>query len=240
MPVPLDELRTLMAIALAGLLLLLRLDAPRFSGAEYDMEPSAYDEEPPGVSIGDLAVRTAWPGLAIVLTAGVALLLPAGRGAIGLGASTLLSSATIVWIVLGSAVGIGAVLGLAAIRSPGWPPRLNPRAVAPRHAFDAVATAIVDELTFRGVLLGLLLLAGLPVWIAFLVQLVVYGIETRLGRYAVTLGLLAEALALGALTGVLAVATGGVAAPLVAHAVIRFAALDVEGALPPIVPRRFA
>ena len=240
MPVPVDELRTLMAIALSGLLLLLRLDAPRFSGAEYDLEPSAWDEAPPGVSIGDLAVRAAWPALAIVLTAGVALLLPAGRGAVGLGASTVLSSATIVWVIVGCVVGIGAVLGLAAIRVPGWPPRLVLPEALPRHAFDAVATAIVDELTFRGVLLGLLLLAGVPVWIAFLVQLLVYGIETRLGRYVMTLGLLAEALALGALTGVLAIATGGVAAPLVVHAVIRFAALDVEGALPPIVPRRLA
>ncbi len=240
MPVPVDELRTLMAIALSGLLLLLRLDAPRFSGAEYDVEPSEYDVEPSGDSIGGLAVRAAWPGLAIVLTAGVALLLPAGRSAVGLGAPTIFSSATIVWVILGSAVGIGAVLGLAWIRVPGWPPRLNPPDAVPRFAFDAVATAIVDELTFRGVLLGLLLLAGLPAWVAFLVQLLVYGIETRLGRYAMTLGLLAEALALGALTGVLAIATGGVAAPLVAHAVIRFVALDVEGALPPIVPRRLA
>ncbi len=240
MPVPVDELRTLMAIALSGLLLLLRLDAPRFSGAEYDVERSAYDEEPSGGWIGDLAVRAGWPGLAIVLTAGVALLLPAGRSAVGLGAPTIFSSATIIWTVLGSAVGIGAVLGLAYLREPVWPPRLNARGGVPHRVFDAVATAIVDELTFRGVLLGLLLLAGLPVWIAFLVQLLVYGIETRLGRYAMTLGLLAEALALGALTGVLAIATGGVAAPLMAHAVIRFAALDVEGALPPIVPRRLA
>jgi hypothetical protein len=37
---PVDELRTLMAIALSGLLLFVRLDAPRFGSAEYDVEES--------------------------------------------------------------------------------------------------------------------------------------------------------------------------------------------------------
>ncbi len=238
MPVPVDELRTLMAIALAGLLLLLRLDAPRFSSAEYDVE-SADDSEGSG-SIGALLTRAAWPLMAIALTAGIAVLLPAGRPAIGLAPGTILSGSTILWAVVGSLVGLGAVLAVARLRDPAWPPRLVPADRSPRLAFDAISTAIVDELTFRGVLLGLLLLAGVPAAIAFLAQLALYGLETRLGRYVATLGLLAEALALGALTGLLALATGGVVAPLVAHAVIRFAALDVTEALPPILPRRLA
>lgn len=224
---PVDELRTLMAIALSGLLLLVRLDAPRFGSAEYDVDDSA----------GGRLTRFAWPLLAIVLVAAIAALLPAGPGALGLGTDAATSPATVVLAILGTFAGIAAVLGLARLRAPDWPPRLNPGDEVPRYAFDAVATAIVDELTFRGVLLGLLLLAGVPGGVAFAVQLLLYGLETRLGRSRVTIDLLAEALLLGALTGALALATGSIVAPLVAHAVTRFAALYLADAIPPLLPR---
>jgi Type II CAAX prenyl endopeptidase Rce1-like len=224
---PVDQLRTLMAIALAGLLLLVRLDAPRFGSAEYDVDDSA----------GGRLTRLAWPLLAIVLVGAIAALLPAGPGALGLGMDAATSPVTIVLAILGSCAGIAAVLGLARLRAPDWPPRRNPDDEVPRYAFDAVATAIVDELTFRGVLLGLLLLAGLPGGVAFAVQLLLYGLETRLGRSRITIDLLAEALLLGALTGTLALATGSIVAPLVAHAVTRFAALYLADAIPPLLPR---
>ena len=228
-----DQLRVLMAIALSGLLLLLRLDAPRFSAAEYDVEQT--DD-----SLGGIVTRLAWPALAVVLVVAIAVLLPAGRSAVGLGRDAVLSLGTFFWAIVGSALGVGAILGLAWIREPVWPPQLRPRDRVPHLAVDAVGTAVVDELTFRGVLLGLLLLAGLPALQAFVIQLLVYGLETRLGRSSRTLDLLAEALALGTVAGLLAIVSGGVVAPLVAHAVTRFAALDVAGGLPPILPRRFA
>ena len=227
MPVSVDELRTLMAVALSGLLLLVRLDAPRFGSAEYDVEESA----------GGRLTRLAWPLLAIVLVAAIALLLPAGPGAIGLGTGAGLAAGSLLLAVLGSAIGIAAVLVVARLRAPDWPPRLNAGAEAPRYAFDAVATAIVDELTFRGVLLGLMLLAGVPGAVAFAAQLLLYALETRLGRSWVTIDLLAEVLLLGALTGALALATGSVVAPLVAHATTRFAALFLADAIPPLLPR---
>ncbi len=231
MPVPIDELRSLMAVALAGLLLLLRLDAPRFASAEYDSGDGAD-------SVGWRLTRLAWPVLAILLAAGIAILMPAGPAAIGLGAAQASSAASIVLAILGAAVGAGAVVGLAWLLGPSWPPRLPGTSDAVRYAFDAVATAVVDEVTFRGVLLGLLLLVGVPPAVAFLGQLLVYGLETRLGRSSATLGLLAETLALGVLTGLLALATGSIAAPLVAHAVTRFAALDLGDGSPPLLSRR--
>ncbi len=227
MPVPVDELRTLMAVALSGLLLFVRLYAPRFGSAEYDVDDPA----------GGRLTRFAWPMLAIVLVAAIAALLPAGPGALGLGMDAATAPGSIVLAILGSGVGIAAVLGLARLRAPDWPPRLNPGDEVPRFALDAVATAIVDELTFRGVLLGLLLLAGVPGAVAFAVQLLLYGLETRLGRSRATIDLLGEALVLGALTGALALATGSIVAPLVAHAVTRFAALYLADAIPPLLPR---
>jgi Type II CAAX prenyl endopeptidase Rce1-like len=224
---PVDELRTLMAIALSGLLLFVRLDAPRFGSAEYDVEESA----------GGRLTRFAWPLLAIVLVAAIAALLPAGPGALGLGTDAGFAPGSLILAVLGSGAGIAAVIVVARLRAADWPPRLNPRGEVPRYAFDAVATAIVDELTFRGVLLGLLLLAGVPGAVAFALQLLLYGLETRLGRSWVTIDLLAEALLLGALTGALALVTGSVVAPLVAHASTRFAALYLADAIPPLLPR---
>ncbi len=230
MPLPVNEIRTVIAVALCGLLLLLRLDAPRFSAAEYDVEDEA---EPMG-----WLTRLAWPVLAIALAVAAGVALPAGPAAVGLGREAGLSVASIVLGVLGAVAGIAALLVVAWIRYPAWPPRISPRNETPRLAFDAVETAIVDELTFRGVLLGLMLLAGVPAPVAFLVQLLLYGLETRLGRDAATLGMLVEALAIGSLTGVLAIASGGVVAPIVAHVAARFAALELPDSLPPLLAHR--
>ncbi len=230
MPLPVNEIRTLIAVALCGLLLLLRLDAPRFSAAEYD---GADEAGPAG-----FATRLAWPALAIALAVAAGVALPSGLAAVGLGPEAGLSAPSIVLAVVGAVLGIAALLAVSWVRDPAWPPRVAPPAEAPRLAFDAVETAIVDELTFRGVLLGLLLLAGIPVPVAFLLQLLLYGLETRLGRDTATLGMLVEALALGSLTGVLAIASGGVVAPIVAHVAARFAALELPDSLTPLLPRR--
>ena len=228
--VPIDDVRALMAIALAGLLLLLRLDAFRFGAAEFDTEPTRDGG-------GSAFLRVSWPVLAVALTAGVGVLLPAGLPAIGFGSD---GAAVMIWAVCGAAIGIGAVLCVAYLRDPVWPPRRRSPDGSARLALDAVGTAVVDELTFRGVLLGLLLLAGVPPIAAFTLQLLAYGLETRLGRSRATVALLAEALALGALMGVLVLVSGSVLAPLLAHAAIRFAALDVEGGVPPLLPPRLA
>jgi len=225
---PLEELRALLAVVLAGLLLLLRLDAVRFGAAEYEPGPD-------GDTAGSVLVRVAWPLLAIGIAALIGFLLPAGRAAIGMGGEALGSAETLVLSVLGSVLGVGAVLLAAWLPHRRWPPELIPLRRMPREALDAVGTAIVDEVTFRGVLLGLLLLAGLPPIWAFLIQLLVYTLATRLGASARTLPLMAAALGLGALTGILTLATGGIAAALVAHAVTRFAALIMPEPLTPLV-----
>jgi len=229
--IPVDAIRTVMAVGLAGVLLLLRLDAFRFRAAEYDVD--APDDGGPGI-----LTRLAWPLAALALAAGVAVLLPAGPSAVGLGGDPFLAPGTVLWGLVGAAVGMGAILGLARLREGVWPPRLGAPAETPRFAADAVSTAIVDEMAFRGVLLGLLLLAGVPALLAFFVQLLAYGLETRLGRSRRTLDLLGEALALGALTGILALASGSVIAPLIAHAGARFAALEIPSGLRPLVPGR--
>ena len=225
-----EDLRTILAIALAGLLLLLRLDAARFGAAEYEPEPG-------GDSTDLLLLRFAWPALAIAIAALIAYLLPAGSDAIGMPIGSMLSADTVVFAIFGCLVGVGVVVLAAWLAERRWPPRTIPFGRMPREALDAVGTAIVDEVTFRGVLLGLLLLAGVPPIWAFLVQLVVYALATRLGASNATVPLMAAAIGLGALTGALTLATGAIAAAIVVHAVTRFTALIVPEALTPLVTR---
>lgn len=217
----LDQLRVLLAIALAGLLLMLRLDARRFGGAEYGPGPD--DSES-----GSVATRIAWPALAVALTAVIAVILPSGAADVGVDRSTFVSGATIALSLLGCGLGIGAVLLLGWLADGRWPPDLLGLREIPAAALDAGGTALVDELTFRGVLMGLLLAAGVPALLALLIQVLAYGIATRLGASARTLGLLVEDLLLGAAMGVLTLLSGGIVAAVVVHAATRFAALAVR------------
>jgi hypothetical protein len=224
----LDELRTLLAIGLAGLLLMLRLDASRFGGAEYDRGPDDPDT-------GSIAMRLAWPAMAVALTGVIAVILPSGAADVGLDRSTFISAGTIVLSLVGCGLGIGAVLLLGWLADGRWPPVLLGLRQVPAAALDAVGTALVDELAFRGVLLGLLLAGGVPALLAFLIQVLAYGLATRLGASTRTFGLLVEDLLLGAAMGVLTLLSGGVVAAIVVHAVTRFAALAVRD-----VPRSLA
>ncbi len=227
---PLDELRTVLAIGLAGLVLMLRLDAARFGAAEYDPGP----EDDTASTIG---IRLAWPGIAIALVAVIAVILPGGPALLNLDPATFGSTATVGLSVLFGMIGVAIVVFGAWYPLRRWPPPVVSAWQLPREALDAFGTAVVDELAFRGVLLGLMLAAGVPVVFAFLIQLLSYGIATRLGATTRTLPLLCAVMALGAATGWLAILSGGVVGPIFVHTVVRFAALIVRGAPEQLVPR---
>jgi len=228
--VPVDELRTVLAIGLAGLVLMLRLDAARFGAAEYD--PGPEDD-----TASSIAIRLAWPAVAIALVAAIAVILPGGPAFLNLDPATFGSTTTAGLTVVFGTLGVAIVVFGAWYPLRRWPPPLVNPWQFPREALDALGTAIVDELAFRGVLLGLLLAAGVPVLFAFLIQLFSYGIATRLGATTRTLPLLCAVMILGAVTGWLAILTGGVAAPILVHTVVRFTALVVRGSPAQLVPR---
>ena len=83
--------------------------------------------------------------------------------------------------------------------------------------------AFVDEVAFRGVLLGLLLLAGVNPTLANFSQAIIYTLTTRLGAPGRDRYLLVMTLGMGLLGGWLTVATGGIAAAFLGHAITRFA-----------------
>ena len=93
----------------------------------------------------------------------------------------------------------------------------------PGALLNSTATAFVDEVAFRGVLLGLLLLAGVNPTLANFTQAIVYTLTTRLGAPGRDRYLLLMTLGMGLLGGWLTVATGGIAAAFLGHAITRFA-----------------
>jgi len=226
----LDELRIAAAVGVVGLLLLIRFDAARFGAAEYDPGP---DLDTPGA----LVVRAAWPILAMLLSVVLAVFLPGGRAVMGLDAAASDAASTLGLALAVSGLGIGVLLWLAWLDGHRWPPALIPLRYWPRAALDAMGAALVDEIVFRAILFSLLLAMGLPVWTAYLIQLLVYGLATRLGMLAETLPLLVGAMVLGAVNGWLVLVTGGIVAPLIVHVVLRFTALVVQRGLGALVPR---
>jgi len=88
---------------------------------------------------------------------------------------------------------------------------------------NTVATAFIDETAFRGVLLGLLLLAGVNPTLANLSQAILYTLTTRLGAPGRDRYLLLLTLGIGLIGGWLTVATGGIAAAFLGHVITRFA-----------------
>jgi hypothetical protein len=226
----LDELRIAAAIGLVGLLLLLRFDASRFGAAEYD----------PGADLdtaGALVSRASWPILAIALAALLAFVLPGGMPILGLDAGQAAFGPTVGMSFAISALGLGLLLWVTWLTGRRWPPAIAKPRFWPRAALNASGTALVDEIVFRGVLFALLLAMGVPTWAAFLMQLLTYGLATRLGAAVETLPLLAAVLVLGAVNGWLVLVTGGIVAPLIVHAVLRFAALLVGDGFLALVPR---
>ncbi len=207
-----ETLRSLVAIAFALLLVMLRLDAERFGVAEYT-----------AAAAGDrwtvLGRRFAWFVLGLALIGIVAVIHPGPPGALGLqfgdrGAVLLLGLA---YATLGAAQAI-AVARLRFGRL-----RTSRPSSYPWPLLNALATALVDEAAFRGIILGLLLVTGLDAGVAIVIQALVYTLATRTGVPGRDLYLLACALGLGLAGGWLTVETGGIGAAVVGHVATRFA-----------------
>lgn len=206
-----SELRVLVVIGFTGLLVLLRLDAERFGAADYD--------EPGPAGSPSFRRRLAWYAIGIGLVFAVALIDPEPvrdlRLAFGDRAGALLGGLAYAAIGSGQAAGI-AWLRYARLRFPA--PSAYPGAVV-----NSLVTAFIDEAAFRGALLGLMTAAGLDATPAIAVQALAYALATRLGARGRDPYGLFLALGIGFLGGWLTVATGGIAAAFLGHAVTRLA-----------------
>ena len=219
-----EAIRALIFYGFVGLLVLLRVDAQRFGAAEYDDGQAG--------SWRDWVRRLTWYALALLLLGLIYWMHPLPLSVLRLqvGNDLLLSLAA------GFAIAaIGALLAVTYawlrfrdVRLP--PPRRYPAAL-----WASVATAFVDEATFRGVVLGLLVAASWPVDLAIGFQAVLYVIVTRIAGRGRSIGLVLIFLVVGLVGGWVTMATGGIGAALVGHALTRFALFVVTGHSGPLL-----
>jgi membrane protease YdiL (CAAX protease family) len=221
----LDPLRSLIAIGLALLLVMLRLEAASFNAAEYhesvDGRPASFRR------------RISWYVLGLGLILGILFIHPTPRQDLLLGVGD--RSKTITYGFLYAAIGTGIAHAVAwyryrRIRFPDvWS--------YPGALLNAVATALVDEVAFRGVILSILLLTPMNPSAANAIQALLYALATRLGAPGRNRYMLVMALLLGLAGGWVTAVTGGIAAAFLGHAVTRFAVFLSTGHAGQFLPR---
>jgi hypothetical protein len=221
----LDPLRSLIAVGLTLLLVMLRLEAAHFNAAEYD---ESTDGKPPS-----FRRRFAWYALGIGLIVGIVLVHPSPRETMLLGVGD--RGKTIMYGFLYAAGGTGIALAVAwyryrRIRFPDvWS--------YPGALLNAVVTALIDEVAFRGVILSLLLLTPMNPSAANAIQALLYALATRLGAPGRNRYMLIMALMVGLAGGWVTAVTGGIAAAFLGHAVTRFAVFLCTGHAGQFLPR---
>jgi hypothetical protein len=219
-------LQRMIAAGLALLLVMLRLEAEHFSAAEYD---EAKDGRPPS-----LRRRVAWYGLGFALIAGILFIHPAAQDEFMLGAGDDRLK-TVVYGFLYGAVGVGVAVGVALYRYHRL--RLPDTLSYPGALINAVSTALIDEVTFRGALFGLLLMTGLNPSVANVIQALIYALATRLGAPGRNRYMLVMALLVGLAGGWVTAVTGGIAAAFLGHSITRFAVFLTTGHAGQFLPR---
>jgi hypothetical protein len=212
-----EPLGALVAVGLAALLVMLRFDAERFGAAEYDETTAGH--APP------LWRRLAWYGLGAAGILAIASLHPRPEQDLFLGPGD--RGAALLGGFLYGAIGTGQAIAFAWLRYRHL--RLPDPASYPGALLNSVGTAFVDEGAFRGAILGLMLVGGIDPSVANLTQALLYALSTRLGAPGREPFMLVLALLIGLGGGWLTIATGGIAAAFLGHAVTRFAVFLCTG-----------
>ncbi len=213
-----ETTRILVCMGLGFLLVLLRLDAYRFGTAEYLGEAI-------GTPLAISRRRLAWYLLGLSFSVLIVVLHPDAQGELGLHFG---DDPAVLLAGLGyGAIGVAQAAGVGLWRN-GTLELPEARAL-PWGITDAVLTALLDEIAFRGVLLGFLLAAGLDPVPAIVIAAIVYALATRTGAPGRDPYRLLLALGIGLLGGWLTVATGGLGAAFVGHAITRVAVFAFLG-----------
>jgi hypothetical protein len=218
-------IRTLVAVGLALLLVMLRLEAVRFNAAEYD--------DPIDGHAPSFRRRVAWYAIGLALVLAIFRVHPSPEDDFALGAGD--RSQALAYGFLYAAAGTGIALGIALYRYH----RLRfPDAWSyPGALINAVMTALIDEVAFRGAVLGLLLLSGLEPTAANAIQAILYALATRLGAPGRNRWMLVMAILVGLAGGWVTAVTGGIAAAFLGHAATRFAVFLTTGHAGQFLPR---
>jgi len=218
--------RSLVAIGLTLLMAMLRLDAEKFGTAEY--YEATRDGERPLVRR-----RLAWYAMGVAAAIGLLYIHPSPQDDLHLGSGDRWQAVTLG--LLYGLLGIGQALGFAWVRYHRI--RFPDMWSYPGALLNSVATALIDEVTFRGALLGLLIVGGIDPRLAIVIQTLVYALTTRLGAPKRDRYLLVLTLGIGLIGGWLTVLTGGIAAAFLGHAITRFAVFVTTGHIGQTKPR---
>ena len=226
-----EPLQYLLFIGFVALMFLLRLDAKRFSAAEWDTEDGEWRV---------WVSRVSWYAAGIALGLIIFALHPSPVSDLNLTLAPDRGGAMLLGLVYGGAGVVGAFVLATAING-----RLDfPRPDRyPGGVLFAIGTAFFDEFLFRGVMLGLLLVLGLPDWLAVGSAAFIYAGAVRAGTGSRGFVMVLNWLVIGVVGGVLVLMTAGIAAAFVGHAITRFAFFMTMGpprraAVEQITPRR--
>jgi membrane protease YdiL (CAAX protease family) len=221
-----DLARALVTVGMALLLVMLRLDAERFGTAEY--HESTRDGERP-----TLTRRFAWYGLGFGAVVAILYVHPAPQAELFLGPGDRLAAVMggLTYGLIGTFQAVAyAYLRYKRIRFPDV-------GSYPGALVNTTATAFIDEVTFRGLVFGLLLTLGLDPTLANVSQAILYTLATRLGAPGRDRYLFILTLGMGLAGGWITAVTGGIAAAFLGHAVTRFAVFLCTGHTGQPMPR---
>ena len=158
-----ESLRLSIAIGMTVFMVVLRFDQERIMRSDYFRSRSRW--------MGPLS----YYGLVLLFTAGIILILPRGRASLFLvgGDPSELLPVMLTFGVVGALN--GAALALVRFRSliP------LPLDMLPSRTVGAALNAMAEELQFRSVILGLMLVGGLEVPLAVALQAVIFGAAHR-------------------------------------------------------------
>jgi hypothetical protein len=204
-----ETVRILIASGFFMVLMMLRLEAGRFGAAEFDE---------PGRPPRGFWTRLAWYLMGLAFVAALYVVHPQPHEVLFL----LIGHPSDV-LVFGA---ILAALGLAQAAALAWLRygylRYPPAAAYPGAALNSIATAFIDEAAFRGALLGTLVAIGLSDGPAIVAAALVYVLVSRAAAPGRHRSMLLVSLGMGLVFGWVTLATGGIGAAIIGHAVASF------------------
>lgn len=158
-----DSLRLAIAIGMTVFMVVLRFDQERIMRSDYFRSRSRW--------MGPLS----YYGLVLLFTAGIILILPRGRASLFLvgGDAADLLPPMIAFGIVGALNGAA----LALVRFRAFLPL--PLEMLPSRSVAAALNAVAEELQFRSVILGLMLVGGLNPSLAVLLQAILFGAAHR-------------------------------------------------------------
>jgi len=208
-----ESLRLSIALGLTVFLVLLRFDSERIMRSDYFRYRSPW--------LGPAS----YYGLVVAFTIGIMLILPGGRAQLFLAGGDPETMLPV--MLLFSAVAVIFAAGLALRRYGAILPL--PATLLPSRALSAAANAVADELQFRGIVLGMLLFANVPVAIALAVQALLFGAAQRRLWRDRDWFFLPAAVLLGYGAGLAVVTTGSVVSAIVGHFAVSMALFAFAG-----------